>query len=148
MAFWPFPTILSKFAIHSIEASGKEFFKNTHLSIWLHWGLVVVLGISSSGMLDVVSWPGIKPGPPALEMQSLSHWNLREVAQPKILYCCCCCWVAKSCPALCDPMDCKLLCPSLSPAVCSNSCPLSWWYHPTISSSAAPFSSVLYSLTD
>ena len=32
-------------------------------------------------------------------------------------------------------------CPSLSPGACSNSCPLSQWYHPTISSSAAPFSS-------
>ena len=34
----------------------------------------------------------------------------------------------------------RLLCPSLSPWVCSNSCPLSQWCHPTISSSAAPFS--------
>ena len=33
----------------------------------------------------------------------------------------------------------RLLCPSLSPRVCSNSCPLSWWYYLTISSSAAPF---------
>ena len=31
-------------------------------------------------------------------------------------------------------------CPSLSPRVCSNSCPLSQWCHPTISSSVAPFS--------
>ena len=31
--------------------------------------------------------------------------------------------------------------PSLSPRVCSNSCPLSWWCHPTISSSIAPSSS-------
>ena len=31
--------------------------------------------------------------------------------------------------------------PSLSPWVCSNSCPLSWWCHPTISSSVIPFSS-------
>ena len=31
--------------------------------------------------------------------------------------------------------------PSLSPRVCSNSCPLSWWCHTTISSSVAPFSS-------
>ena len=30
---------------------------------------------------------------------------------------------------------------SLSPGVCSNSCPLSWWYHSTISSSVTPFSS-------
>ena len=33
----------------------------------------------------------------------------------------------------------RLPCPSLSPWVCSNSCPLSWWCHPTISSSVAPF---------
>ena len=30
---------------------------------------------------------------------------------------------------------------SLSPGVCSNSCPSSWWCHPTISSSVLPFSS-------
>ena len=35
----------------------------------------------------------------------------------------------------------RLSCPSPSPKVCSNSCPLSWWCHPTVSSSAAPFSS-------
>ena len=31
-------------------------------------------------------------------------------------------------------------CPSLSPGVCSNSCPLWQWCHPTISSSVIPFS--------
>ena len=35
----------------------------------------------------------------------------------------------------------RLPCPSLSPGVCLNSCPLSQWCHPTISSSVAPFSS-------
>ena len=39
----------------------------------------------------------------------------------------------------------RLLCPPLSPRVCSNSCPLSWWCHPTISSSVVPFSSHLQS---
>ena len=34
----------------------------------------------------------------------------------------------------------RLLCPPLSPRVCSNSCLLSWWCHPTISSSVTPFS--------
>ena len=34
---------------------------------------------------------------------------------------------------------------SPSPGVCSNSCPLSQWCHPTISSSVAPFSSCLQS---
>ena len=35
--------------------------------------------------------------------------------------------VLPSCPTLCDPMDwqVRLPCPSLSPGVCSNSCPLS-----------------------
>ena len=36
-------------------------------------------------------------------------------------------------------------CPSLSPGVCSNSSPLSWWCHPTISSSFILFSSCLQS---
>ena len=35
----------------------------------------------------------------------------------------------------------RLLCPSLSPRVCSNSCPLSQWCHPIILSSVIPFSS-------
>ena len=34
----------------------------------------------------------------------------------------------------------SLPCPSLSPRVCSNSCPLSWWCYPIIPSSVAPFS--------
>ena len=38
----------------------------------------------------------------------------------------------------------RLPCPSPSPGACSNSCPLSQWCHPTISSSA-PFSSCLQS---
>ena len=60
----------------------------------------------------------------------------------------CCSSVAKSCPTLCDPhglQHARLPCPSPSPGACSNSCPLSWWCHPTISSSAAPFSSCLQS---
>ena len=32
-------------------------------------------------------------------------------------------------------------CPSSTPRVYPNSCPSSWWYHPTISSSVVPFSS-------
>ena len=34
-------------------------------------------------------------------------------------------------------------CPSPTPGVYSNSCPLSWWFHSTISSSVNPFSSCL-----
>ena len=36
-------------------------------------------------------------------------------------------------------------CPSLTPGIYPNSRPLSWWCHPTISSSLAPFSSWLQS---
>ena len=35
----------------------------------------------------------------------------------------------------------RLPCPSPTPWTCSNSCPLSQWCHPTISSSVVPFSS-------
>ena len=34
----------------------------------------------------------------------------------------------------------RLPCPSPSPGACSNSCPLNWKCHPTISSSVIPFS--------
>ena len=37
------------------------------------------------------------------------------------------------------------LCPSPTPGVYWNSCPLSWWCHPTTSSSVVPFSSCLQS---
>ena len=53
----------------------------------------------------------------------------------------------QSCPSLPDPMDCSM--PGLTvyhqlPEY-SNSCPLSWWCRPTISSSVVPFSSCLQS---
>ena len=40
----------------------------------------------------------------------------------------------------------RLPCPSPSPRTCSNSYPLRWWCHPTISSSVTVFSSCLQSL--
>ena len=54
-----------------------------------------------------------------------------------------CCTVARSCMTPWNPMDKSMpgSSPSLSPRVCSNSCPLSQWCHPTISSSIVPFSS-------
>jgi len=39
----------------------------------------------------------------------------------------------------------RLPCPSPSPRACSNSCPLSRWCHPTVSSSVIPFSFCLQS---
>ena len=49
---------------------------------------------------------------------------------------CCCCSGAKLCPTLLPHglQHTRLPCPSLSPGLCSNSCPLSWSCHPVISS--------------
>ena len=51
--------------------------------------------------------------------------------------------VTQSCPTLRlhGLQHARLPCPSPSPRVCSNSCLLSRWCHPTISSSVIPFSS-------
>ena len=56
--------------------------------------------------------------------------------------------VSQSCLTLCDAMrlqHARLPWPSPTPGVYSNSCPLSRWYHPTVSSSIVPFSSHLQS---
>ena len=55
--------------------------------------------------------------------------------------------VARSCLSLCDPMDmaCQATLSITNSGAYSNSCPSSWWYHPTISSSVIPFSSRLQS---
>ena len=59
--------------------------------------------------------------------------------------------VAQSCLTLCNQLVSSGLqharppYPSPTPGACSNSCPLSQWYHPTISSSVVPFSSHLQS---
>ena len=56
--------------------------------------------------------------------------------------CCCCCLVAHLCPILCDPVNYGRpgSSPSPFPMACSNSRPLSQWYHPScpLSSSSLP----------
>ena len=56
--------------------------------------------------------------------------------------------VAQSCPTLrpYEPQYSRPPCPSPTPRVHPNSCPLSWWCHPAISSSVVPFSSCPQSL--
>ena len=53
--------------------------------------------------------------------------------------------LAQSCLTLSIPMDARLPNPSPTPKACSNSCPSSWWCHPTILSSVIPFSFCLQS---
>ena len=178
-------------------------------------------GLSCS-VCDLVPWPGIEPGAPALGVGSLSHWTTREVHTwaffsalftvllPQDL---CTCWPAAWNPlpfprhllnslqsrphflsttlnphkisslitsylgflgqgynftlprsiwfmplflqlshlVMSDSLQPhglqhpRLPCPSPTPGACSNSCPSSWWCHPTISSSVIPFSSCLRS---
>ena len=67
-----------------------------------------------------------------------------------ILYYCatCCCSVTESWLTLQthERQHARLPCSSLSPRVCSNSCPLSQWCYPSISSFVTSFSSCLQSL--
>ena len=49
--------------------------------------------------------------------------------------------VVSSCLQPHEPQHTRLPCPSPTPGVYPNSCPLSQWCHPTISSSVVPFSS-------
>ena len=51
--------------------------------------------------------------------------------------------VSQSCPTILTPWTDRLPCPSPTPGTYSSSCPLSLWYHSTISSSVIPFSSHL-----
>ena len=78
---------------------------------------------------------------------SLLKHNHEKVRDLFLIYSLCCS-VSKSCLTHCDPKDCSM--PDFpvlhySPWVCSNSCPSSWWCHPTISSSVISFSSCLQS---
>ena len=60
----------------------------------------------------------------------------------KCMMCFCYCLVAKLCPTLCNLKNCSSPgFPEFAPGVCSNSCPLSWWCHQTISFYAVPLSS-------
>ena len=68
-------------------------------------------------------------------LQDARHisWPIRDI---------CCCLVAQLCLTL-QPhglQHTRLPCPSPSPGICSDSCPLSRWCHPTISSFVIPFS--------
>ena len=84
----------------------------------------------SCDMWDLVPWPGIKPGRHAFEAQSSSHCSVQfshsvvsDSLQPHEL------------------RHARPPCPSPTPRVYPNSCLLSRWCLPTISSSVVPFSS-------
>ena len=101
--------------------------------IWCfhHWDLAPIPGWEPRGSLQATAGQG--------------YWRSKWCLHHETLYqfvCCCHCSVAKACPTLWSRslQHTRLSCPSLSPGVCSSSCPLSQWYYLTISSSATLFS--------
>ena len=76
-----------------------------------------------------------------IKMQSLAlaTWRSLEISDKHFQ------WSQFNCSAMPNSLEphglqqARLPCPSLTPRTCSNSCPSSWWCHPTISSSVVPF---------
>ena len=82
------------------------------------------------------------------EQYCIGTWNVRSMNQGKITS------VQLGGSVMSDslqphePQQTRPPCPSPTPGVYANSCPLNWWCHPTISSSAMPFSSCLQSFPE
>ena len=70
---------------------------------------------------------------------ALATWRSLEISDKHFQ------WSQFNCSAMPNSLEphglqqARLPCPSLTPRTCSNSCPSSWWCHPTISSSVVPF---------
>ena len=122
----------------------------------INFTIIIIMGMESIGTSLVVQWlifplpmqgARFKPGQRARScmLQLSSHAEAKTShAEMNVEDPTCCIYDLAAVVVvltLCEPMDCMVLCPSLSPRVCVNSRPLSWWYHPTISSSVTPFSS-------
>ena len=105
---------------------------------------MTLFGIGSCGY-NSLPWGQTKvgwtPNPIWLISSKMAMWRKRHLGSPMTLKAEISS-VVQSCPTLCNPMDCSMPClPDITiPGVYSNSCSLSWWYHPTISSSVVPFS--------
>ena len=120
--------------------------------LWLHPFILsgVISPLISSSMLDtspnmickllISKWKMLK-SLVSREIQIKPTWD--SISHTL----CCCCSDTQSCLTLWlyGLQHARLPCPSPSPGLCSNLCPLSRWCHSTISSSVTPFSSCLQS---
>ena len=111
----------------------------TFRSTWV-WGLVA----RTNHLVRALECSVPPPWPP----QRGGGWRLSSTTSGQWFnqLCLCNSSVQFSCSVMSDSLwphglqHATLPCPSLSPRVCSNLCLLSWWCHPTISSSVALFS--------
>ena len=63
--------------IYLFDCTGLGLSFGRHAGSFFSWGMQTL----SCCMWDLVSWPGIELRPPALGMQSLSHWTTRDVSR-------------------------------------------------------------------
>ena len=102
---------------------------------------VFFFGLEACGILAF--WPGIEPKPPALEGKVLTTGLLgkswRDILILEVIVIGA---IWSFFVIVVQSLSCVQLfatawtpCPSLSAGVCSDSCPMSWWCYPTISSS-------------
>ena len=113
----PLCTGLSTWKVLTLDAHLACFLFKSWLKYY-HTGRLTV-----STLFKIATFPTVLPSPSPVQFAAVVHL-LSHVT-------------------LCSPTDCStpgLPCPSLSPWVCSDPCPLSWWCHPSISSSVTPFS--------
>ena len=75
---WVFFVVFIYLDVPGLSCSTQDLRSSLQLSGSI-WSFSRCMRTLSCGMWDLVPWPGIEPGPPALEVQSLSHWATREV---------------------------------------------------------------------
>ena len=64
---------------HFLSVGAWSFLKKKIYFLSFAWSLRWGMWTLSLGMWDLVPWPGFKPMPAALGVQSLNHWTTREV---------------------------------------------------------------------
>ena len=119
---------------------------NSHLEHHQSWSSLLSVSVLFCPVLSNESLKKV-PGPLRSITGSMVLWIV-GVLSHEWPVCCGFCSVLLSHVhiTLCDPhglQHTRLPCPSPCSGVCSNSCPLSQWCHPTTSSSVIPFSSCL-----
>ena len=125
------------FTVHILFKPGLENFEYYFVSVWDECNCGVVW--TFFGIVFLWDWYKNWPFPvlwPLLNFPNLLPYWVQHFNKE----------VQFSCSVMSDslwphgPQHARPPCPSPTPGVYLNSCPLSWWCHPTISSSVIPFS--------